>query len=101
MTSFFDKVLRDPGSAERRPARRPWWQTAKTARQGFMASVLLGLMGLAALLASVFGWARLWVAAAIWLPIAGIYLVSAVALRRTERPAATSGSRPTFPPSSR
>lgn len=99
MTGFFDKVLRDPGSAERKPAKKPWWQTAKTARQGFMMAALFGLLGLAALLASSFVWAHLWVGAVVWLPLAVIHLISAVALRRRER--VSAGSQPGHPPSSR
>lgn len=99
MTSFFDKVLHDPGSAVRKSAGKPWWQTAKTTRQGFMAAALFGLLGLAALLTSVFGWAYLWVAAVVWLPSAGVHLVSAVALHRRMRAASASQTNP--PPSSR
>lgn len=94
MTDFFDKVLRDPGSAMRKPAKKPWWQTAKTARQGFMMAAMLGLLGLAALLASIFAWAHLWIAAVIWLPLAGIHLISALALRRQERAVAKDSAGP-------
>jgi hypothetical protein len=87
MTSFFDKVLRDSDSAARRSARKPWWQTARTARQGFMAAALFGLLGLAALLASFFAWSQLWIGALIWLPLAAVHLASAIALRRRERSA--------------
>lgn len=62
---------------------------AKTARQGFIAAALFAFLGLAALVSSAFGWSRLWIGAVMWLPIAGIHLASALALRRRERAGAT------------
>ncbi len=103
MANFFDKALRsDPGPTERKSARKPWWQTTKTARQGFMMATLCAVLGLAALLASTVGWAHILVAAMVWLPMAGVYLVTAIALRRRERSAAQAdhGSPPGLPPSS-
>lgn len=87
MMSFFGKVLRDPDSAVRRSARKPWWQMAKTARQGFIAAASLALLGVAALLASIFVSSHLWVGTLIWLPLAAFHLASAIALRRRERSA--------------
>jgi hypothetical protein len=102
MTNFFDEVLRDdPDSIGRKP-KKPWWQAAKTARQGFMMASLYAVLGLAALVAAVAGRAHTWVFAVVWLTFAGVYLVNAVALRRRERSGAKAdpGNRPGFPPSS-
>lgn len=99
MTGFFDKVLRDPGSAVPRSARKPWWQTTRTARQGFTAAALFGLLGLAALVASVVAWPSLWIGAVIWLPLGAVHLASAVAVRRREL--SHPASRSTLPPPSR
>jgi hypothetical protein len=96
MTSFFDKVLRDAGSAERKSARKPWWQTAKTSRQGFMLAATWAVLGLAALLIVVVGGGHIWVLAAGYLILAGVNLVTAVALRRREQSGANPdpGNRP-------
>lgn len=60
---------------------------AKTARQGFIAAASLALLGVAALLASIFVSSHLWVGTLIWLPLAAFHLASAIALRRRERSA--------------
>ena len=86
--------------------RRPWWQNAKTARQGFWMGVVLVVVGLA--------WIALTLSRAIaWSPVGGVvplvmgasYLISAAVLHRRLRPSAGSDGQPepsstTPPPSS-
>ena len=105
MANFFDKVLRDgPGSAERKSARKPWWQTTKTSRQGLMLSALWAVLGLSALLTVLLGGAptAYLAGAVISLAMAGTSFVTAVMLRRRERSGAEadSASQPGPPPSS-
>jgi hypothetical protein len=85
MTDFFGKVLRDPGSEAPRRIRKPWWQTAKTARQGFVAAALWAILGLIGGLV-----AHRWFLGAMGLVLAGINLASAAALGRREQ---ASGER--------
>lgn len=51
-----------------------------------MMAALFGLLGLAALLASI-AWSGLWIGAMIWLPLAAFHLASAIAVGRRERAA--------------
>jgi len=68
-------------------AETPWWKTAKTARQGFVMGTLWAVLGLGQLLSVVVGGAGGWhlVLSAGMLALAGVYLVTAVALHLRER----------------
>lgn len=68
-------------------ADRPWWQMTRTARQGFIMGTWWAVLGLSALLYGVFGraYAGVIIASAVWLALAGAYLVTSVALRQRER----------------
>jgi hypothetical protein len=72
---------------------RPWWQTTKTVRAGFVLGgfwAILGLAGQSVALAAR-GQALMRVIAVIWLVLAVGYLASAAALARRER--SGSGAR--------
>jgi len=74
------------GEFEGVAARRPWWQAAKSTRQGYLASgwyAIFGLLLLWAGLTLVGVW--MLVTAASFLALAVLYLVSALVLRRGER----------------
>ena len=77
-------------------AARPWWQTTKTARWGFVTATAwtgLGLIWLLWVAHNTIGF----VTAAAWLALGGVNLASGVALRRRER-TGTPG-QPGRPPS--
>jgi hypothetical protein len=78
------------------PPKRPWWQTTRTVRQGYLlgGGNLILAVGELALFVSGTGLHR-WLGLAIglvFLVIAAIYLLSAFALRRRQR-TTTSVSR--------
>src|SRR5258707_1376943 len=83
-------------------ASRPWWQAAKTARRGFLMGTWWAVLALPALLLVVVGGDHAWyliMQSASQLALAGLYLVTAVALRRRERSSsADSQSRSTANP---
>jgi len=66
---------------------RPWWQTTKTARAGFVLGGFWAILGLAGLLGALGarGQVTMRVIAVIWLVLAVGYLASAAALARGER----------------
>ena len=67
-------------------ASRPWWQTTRTARKGFMLGTFWGALGLISLPYVILRGGPLeWAVSAVWLFAALGYLVTAVALRRRER----------------
>jgi hypothetical protein len=77
-----------------KPAKNPWWQTAKTPKQGFIRAGVWLLLAV--------GWGVVavgdptpwrWVFAALWAVVGVGYLVSAVLLRRRQR-ATQDGAEP-------
>jgi hypothetical protein len=86
-------------------ADRPWWQTTKTARVGFMVGLLWIPFGVSQLLLALgtshhrgLGFVAGLVGAVVFLPLGAIYLVTAALLRRREL-TGTPG-QPGLPPSS-
>lgn len=84
-----------------------WWQTTKTARQGFWLGGGMAIFGLAELVLGFSGGTSVWqvVIGGGFLAIGAAHLASAVALHRRQRPSVGSddqpeASPPTFPPSS-
>lgn len=72
--------------SDMKPAKNPWWQTAKTPKQSFVRGGVWLLVAV--------GWAAValgdpkpwrWVFAALWAVVGVGYLVSAVLLRRRQR----------------
>lgn len=110
MADFFKEVFDDSAHAGQRRAsavRKPWWQLAKTVRQGYLMSGGYLVVAVGALIVSVTGsgspvaarmFAILWLGFSIWC------LVSTVALRRRQQGGheirTPSEDGPGLPPSS-
>jgi hypothetical protein len=107
MADFFEEVFDDSEHAAERRARKPWWQLAKTVRQGYLMSGGYFVIAVGALIVSVTGsgspvasriFTVLWLVFSIWC------LVSTVALRRRQQRHeihAPSEYGPGLPPSCR
>jgi hypothetical protein len=111
VADFFEEVFDDSAHAAERRAqavRKPWWQRAKTVRQGYLMSGGYFVIAVGALIVSVTGpgspfaprtFAVLWLVFSIWC------LVSTVALRRRQQRSheirAPSEDGPGLPPSPR
>lgn len=85
-------------------ADRPWWQTTKTVRGGFVLGIFWMALGLGQLLVAVatphhrgLGFVAACVGAVLGLVLGGGYLVTAALLRRRERTG--TPSQPGLPPS--
>ena len=91
-----------PGKFDGVMAGKPWWQMAKTVRQGYLRSGWTGFVGLFMLWAGLTDAPWLLVSAACFLLMAVLYLVSALALRLRERSASAAQPerQPGLPPSS-
>jgi len=79
------------GEFEGMTACRPWWQTTKTARQGFVMGTFWTALGLVGLLGAAHT-PVFFVVSAVWLAVGVGYVGTAVALRRRER--SSSGPDP-------
>ncbi len=85
-------------------AGKPWWQTTKTGRQGFVLGTWWAILGLVSMDYDILGrdgsWE--WAVSAGWLAAALGYFVTAIALRRRERSGSGADSQgpPGLPPSS-
>jgi hypothetical protein len=111
VADFFKEAFDDSAHAAQRRAsavRKPWWQLAKTVRQGYLMSGGYFVVAAGALIVSVTGpgssvaprmFAVLWLGFSIWC------LVSMVALRRRQQRGHEIGTPsedgPGLPPSSR
>ncbi|MEU2616420.1 hypothetical protein ABZ570_33400 [Micromonospora sp. NPDC007271] len=71
-----------------RPTKDPWWQTAKTPKQGFIMGGFWLFLALGWVVAAI-GQPKLWpwIFAALWAVGGVAYLVPAVLLRRRQRSA--------------
>ncbi|MFB9237046.1 hypothetical protein ACFFWC_16030 [Plantactinospora siamensis] len=80
--------------ADMTPVKNPWWQTAKTPKQGFIMGGIWLLLGLAWVVVAVgepTPWH--WVLAALWTVGSASQLMSAVALQRRRRSAPEAPGR--------
>jgi len=91
MGDFFKEAFNDsghPADRKARARRRPWWQLARTVRQGFVMGGVYLAMAAAALIVQLVDSGHSVVAgmfAVIWLIFGGLSLASAVALRRRQQ----------------
>lgn len=96
--SFFKEVFDDsryPADRKARTRAKPWWQLARTVRQGFVMGGIYLAMAAAALIVQLVGPGQSVVAgmfAALWLIFGSLCLASAVALRRRQQEAHETGS---------
>jgi len=80
-------------------ADRPWWQTTKTPRQGFILGACYAVLGIVEVVATLAFGGHVWfvLLGSLFLVLAAAYLGPAAALHRRRRSASGIG-RPADPP---